>query len=244
MSAADLVALLSVQDLDIAIDQQVHRRRTLPERAELAAIDAEAVSLGQEQSQAEAGRDQIGAREAQVEAELSATEERAASVSKRLYGGEVSASRELQAMAADLDSLKARASDLEDQGLALLEEREPFDARLREIGSRLAALDERREAATDGLAASEAVVDADITELESRRKSAAEGIPDGLLTTYEQLRKRLGGVGAARLIGTHCDGCHLTLSAVEIDRIRHLVSDEIITCEQCSRILVPTGISS
>lgn len=244
MSAADLVALLAVQDLDIAIDQQVHRRRTLPERAELAAIDAEAATLRQEQSEAEAGRDQIAARETQVEAELAATEERAASVSKRLYGGEVSASRELQAMAADVDSLKARASDLEDQALVLLEEREPFDARLGELGSKLAGLDERRDRVTEGLAVAEAAVDSDIAELEGRRKAAADGIPDALLSTYEQLRKRLGGVGAARLIGNHCDGCHLTLSAVEIDRIRHLDSDEIITCEQCSRILVPAGISS
>ena len=65
-----------------------------------------------------------------MEAELAATEERAAAVNRRLYGGEVSASRELQAMAADVEALKARASVLEDQVLELMEEREPLDAQL------------------------------------------------------------------------------------------------------------------
>jgi uncharacterized protein len=60
-----------------------------------------------------------------------------------------------------------------------------------------------------------------------------------LLATYERLRARLGGVGVARLVGTHCDGCHLTLSAVELDRVRHLPDGEVYTCEQCGRILVP-----
>ena len=49
-----------------------------------------------------------------------------------------------------------------------------------------------------------------------------------------------GGTGAARLIGQHCDGCHLELSAVEVERIRAATPDAVVTCEQCGRILVPT----
>ncbi len=64
-------------------------------------------------------------------------------------------------------------------------------------------------------------------------------MPDNLLATYERLRTRLGGIGVARLVGNHCDGCHLALSAVELDHVRHLPEGEVYTCEQCSRILVP-----
>jgi predicted nucleic acid-binding Zn-ribbon protein len=48
----------------------------------------------------------------------------------------------------------------------------------------------------------------------------------------------MGGVGAARLVGDHCDGCHLVLSSVEIERIRRLPPDELTTCPECDRILV------
>ena len=52
------------------------------------------------------------------------------------------------------------------------------------------------------------------------------------------LRSRLGGVAVARLVGKTCQGCHLQLSAVEIDRIRRLDVDELVHCEACGRLLV------
>jgi len=39
-------------------------------------------------------------------------------------------------------------------------------------------------------------------------------------------------------VGDRCDGCHLTLSAVELERLRNLPADEYAACAQCDRILV------
>jgi predicted nucleic acid-binding Zn-ribbon protein len=138
----------------------------------------------------------------------------------------------------DADTLKARASALEDQVLELMEEREPIDARLADLGGRLAALDDRRQTAAAALAAGEAVVDQELGDLDRRRQDVALSIPDDLLATYDRLRARLGGVAVAHLVGNRCDGCHLTVSALELDRMRHLPEDEVATCEQCGRILV------
>jgi uncharacterized protein len=52
------------------------------------------------------------------------------------------------------------------------------------------------------------------------------------------LRHDLGGIAVARLVGTNCGGCHLTLSAVELDRIRHEPGDAVVICEECGRLLV------
>ena len=65
-------------------------------------------------------------------------------------------------------------------------------------------------------------------------------LPPALYERYELLRARLKGTGAARLIGNHCDGCHLELSAGEVERIRATTPDRVATCDQCGRILVPT----
>ena len=59
-----------------------------------------------------------------------------------------------------------------------------------------------------------------------------------MLTEYERLRSTYSGIGVARLIGNRCDGCHLTLPAVEVDRIRHLAADEPVHCTECGRLLV------
>jgi len=73
---------------------------------------------------------------------------------------------------------------------------------------------------------------------EGRRGALASGLPEELAERYETLRSRLGGVGAARLVGDHCGGCHLTLSSVELERLRRLPPDELATCPECDRILV------
>lgn len=230
--------LLALQDIDTAVDRDRHRRAVLPERAEIAAVEQKVAELRRDADSVVAARDEVARRQAAVEEELASTEERAAAVNRRLYSGEVSASRELQAMAADADSLTARASHLEDEVLEILDEREPLDRRVLDLVAEISALAQRREEAAASLAAAEAEVDRDLADLARRRQDAAAPIPSGLMATYEQLRAHLGGVAVARLVGTHCDGCHLTLSATELDRIRHLPPGEYITCEHCGRILV------
>jgi predicted nucleic acid-binding Zn-ribbon protein len=232
------LALLSVADLDVEIDRQRHRRATLPERAELVAIVSELSSLDDARRSVAAERDEVAGRQATLESELAATEHRIREVERRLYGGEVSAARELQAMSADVEGLRARSSDLEDRGLAALEEREPLDAAVDSVDEEIAAHLAQRGAVEQSLAAAEAEVDDRLSDLGAERTAATAQVPAELLERYEQIRRRVGGAGAARLVSGRCDGCHLALPAVEVDRLRHLDPDVMVTCDQCGRILV------
>ena len=63
-------------------------------------------------------------------------------------------------------------------------------------------------------------------------------MPEDLWPEYDRLRAALGGVAVARLVNGTCQGCHLRLSAVEVDRIRKLSPDEPVHCEECGRLLV------
>jgi predicted nucleic acid-binding Zn-ribbon protein len=238
MSAPQYAALLAVQDLDTARDRVRHRRSHHPARTELAACDAADAAAAPRRVAAEARRDEAAGRQAQLEADLAATENRSTEVSKRLYGGEVSASRELQAMAADIEALKRRASDLEDAVLAVLEEREPLDAAVAELDAASAEVASRRAAAQQVLAVAEQELDAELAGLDQQRVAAAEVVPADLLATYDRIRVHLGGIGAAPLVGNHCGGCHLVLPSTELDRVKHAAPDALLTCEQCGRILV------
>ena len=144
-------------------------------------------------------------------------------------------------MAADVGGFRKRASELEDRALVLMEEREPFDKELAELDGQLVELEARQREARTSLAEAEAEVDTDISTLAAQRPKAAGTVPEQLLSAYERLRGRLGGVAVARLVGGRCDGCHLTLSAVELDRIRHESDGTLQFCEQCGRIIVIAG---
>ena len=58
-----------------------------------------------------------------------------------------------------------------------------------------------------------------------------------------RLREQHGGVGAAALRRGQCQGCHLSLTTVEMNRIRAAPPDEVLRCEECRRILVRTDES-
>jgi uncharacterized protein len=106
---------------------------------------------------------------------------------------------------------------------------------LADRGSGLEADIERIGAA---VAAAEAEIDRELGEVAARRNAIAGELDPSLLERYEQLRHDLGGIAVARLVGSNCGGCHLTLSAVELDRIRHEPADTVVLCEECGRLLV------
>jgi hypothetical protein len=144
-------------------------------------------------------------------------------------------------MANDVEGLRRRASELEDRVLGLMEEREPLDKQLAGYDAHLAEFSERAGELSLALQAAEADVDASLSLLQGQRQEAAQGISPELLATYERLRQHQGGVAVARLTGGRCDGCHLTLPAMELDRIRHEAARSLEHCDQCGRILVISG---
>jgi uncharacterized protein len=241
MTAPELGTLLALQDLDTHIDQERHHRAHLPERAELSDLERMAADAGATRAGLAARLDDVVTRQVAAERDLKATEDRAAQVTIRLYGGTVTASRELQAMAGDVEGLRKRASELEDKVLALMEEREPLDSVVAELDKTLADLSQRQNEVGERLAKAEADVDAVLAGLESERLAAVGAVPPPLLGTYDRLRARLSGVAVARLAGGRCDGCHLSLPAMELDRIRHQPPGSLENCEQCGRILVFMG---
>ena len=71
------------------------------------------------------------------------------------------------------------------------------------------------------------------------RLRLSQTFPADLLAEYASLRGGAGGIGVSRLVGSQCGGCHLTLSAMEVARLRKLPDGEIAHCDECGRILVP-----
>jgi len=233
-----LERLLVVQEHDTEADQLRHRLASLPERArldeklaEIAALEKRAAVVGEER--AAVGRDLQ-----RLEDEVATVEARRADTDRKLYGGAVNAARELQALQDELASLKRRQDSLEDDELELMEQAEPLDAELATLAADRAARDEEATALTAALAEAEVAVAADLERVLAEREAAVDGIEAALLDEYARLRGQLGGVAIARLVGTNCGGCHLTLSSVEVDRIRKTPAGAMVHCEECGRILV------
>lgn len=229
--------LLDVQDHDTSIDQLVHRRGHLAARTELDQVMAELAALELTVADLEVGRQELGRNQQRLEDEIASLTAKATQHDKALYGGSISNPRELQAMQDEIAALKRRISQLEDQELEVMEQLEPIDAELADLASTRTALDERGGSLRLQIAEEEVAIDDELAKVRAERDGLAAGIDADLLTEYEELRKRSGGIAIARLVGGSCGGCHLGLSAVEVDRIKKLPPEAPAHCEECGRLL-------
>jgi len=236
----DLEHLLAVQDLDISIMQLQHRRDALVESSGLAAVEAQLAALEVERADAAARRSVLAATQKELEEQIGGISERRSLVEKRMYAATGSSARDLQAMNDEVRHLTERRAELEELELVAMLEQDPIDAELAALHERSAPLETQAAELRVAVAASEVEIDAALAEATGARSVEATLLPAALADRYETLRARLKGTGAARLVGTHCAGCHLELSSGEVEQIRALPPGEVATCEQCGRILVPT----
>jgi predicted nucleic acid-binding Zn-ribbon protein len=235
---SDLERLLDVQAHDTHTDQLRHRRATLPDRERVAAAEADVAKIDQDVARLDSERGELTRTQKRREDEIGSFDERIASVDRTLYGGAVRNPRELQAMQDDLESMRRRRSSIEDEVLELLDQIEPLQKELDRLGTQRATVTQQLDVANDTLVAAEAEIDAQLASVDAERAASVDGLPAELLAEYERLRSVRSGIGVARLVGNRCDGCHLTLSAVELDRIRRADPSELIYCEDCGRLLV------
>lgn len=233
-----LEALLVVQGHDTTIEQLRHRQRTMPERAALGDVEAQVRSLRSRRAEVVARRDEVAARQESLEKTIAASEARVVEIDSRMYSGQVSASRELQAMAAEIDSITQRVSKLLDTALEVMEEREPLDQEIEQIEAAASELAVEEDRLRGAIASNEAALEQELADEQRARGEAGAAVPPELLETYEKIRPRLGGVGAARLEHGTCMGCRLRLPATELDRLKREPPDALVFCEQCGRILV------
>jgi predicted nucleic acid-binding Zn-ribbon protein len=215
-----------------------HRRETLPEIGELAHVEDSTAATEAALAEVGARRDDAARRQARLEDDLASVEARIAEVDRRLYSGTVTIPRELQAMQADRDLMHARQSALEDQVLEAMAELEPLDEEVQALESERLRLDGEGSRLRAAVAEAQAAIDAELATEQGRRAEAAVGLPTDVVSLYERLRTKHGGVGAAPLVGGRCNGCYLTLPATEVDRIKREPPDALVTCDQCGRILV------
>ncbi|MGC5032203.1 zinc ribbon domain-containing protein [Micromonospora sp. DT229] len=233
--------LLDLQAIDTALAQLAHRRRSLPEQAELEALARELSALEDERVRAQVAVDDLDRDIARMEKDVDQVRARKAKNEDRLAAG-TGPARELEALQHELASLNRRQGDLEDAELELMEQRETAQAVLDGVEQRLAEVRERRAATEQRRDESLAEISREEEFKRSARQPLANDLPADLVQLYERIRTDTG-LGAALLYAGRCGGCRLDISGADLARIRKTDPDEVVRCEDCRRIMVRTNES-
>jgi predicted nucleic acid-binding Zn-ribbon protein len=234
--------LLDLQKIDTALTQLEHRRRHLPEHAEVDKLEVELQTMSGERSSAQAEVDDLDRDIRKLETDIDQVRERARRNQTRLTVGKGPA-KELEAIQRELASLVRRQGELEDTELDLMERREAAQNIVEKISGRLDKVTAARDIAVSRKETALATIGEEETKRRAERGPIVLNLPKDFLALYEKIRKSSGGIGAAPLRARRCEGCRLELSGGDLARVRSAAADEVVRCEECSRILIRTGES-
>jgi predicted nucleic acid-binding Zn-ribbon protein len=240
---ADQIRLLEVQALDARIAQLDHRRKNLPEHAELDALGADLAQLRDLLVAAQTEDSDTAREQTKAEQDVDQVRQRAARDQQRLDSGAATSPRDLENLQREIASLAKRQSDLEDVVLEVMERRENAQGRAAELTGRVETAQARTAETEARKAEALQAIDAEGFSVAKEREVLAADLPADLVKLYDKLRGQQGGVGAARLFQKRCEGCRLELNITELNEVRAAPANEVVRCENCRRILVRTADS-
>jgi uncharacterized protein len=234
----DQRALLELQLHDSAVDRLTARRGSLPQDARLTELAQALAIVDQLTAERQGSRTIVRREQARLEDEIDMITRKARSEEDRAASGRVTSPKELTAIQNEVAALKRRKSTLEDVLLERMEQLEALEAELVELADRREGITAEQAEVTEARDSALVKIDRELAVERAAREALIPRVGKELRALYNQIRGRQGGVGAAALVGATCQGCRVSMSAVELAGIRKLPTDKVKRCENCRRILV------
>jgi predicted nucleic acid-binding Zn-ribbon protein len=169
------------------------------------------------------------------ELEMRSLNSKITSVENRLYSGRIKNPKELANLQGEVQYLKRRRGELEDQVLETMIEVEDSEASVTEQRERLAHLEQEWQETQARLSAEQRELMDRLSQLQAKRAKLQRTIEAGDLALYEDLRRRRGGQAVALLEGELCQGCRVTVPTRKAQQARQ--GEELTLCGSCERIL-------
>lgn len=144
--------------------------------------------------------------------------------------------KEYETAMRETDALQKQITAYETQIVEIMEELEGVEKELEERSEEINTLDAKRD---EAVAEFEAVIAKDKTEFDKETKHRATAfatLPAKLATVYDRLSQRSrDGIAVAEVVNGSCSACYVLLRPQVQVNVKK--GDEIITCENCTRIL-------
>lgn len=230
--------LLEIQRVDTETEQLQHRRANLSQRRDLSTARAEQGELQGRIDTVALQRIEVLTRQKRHEDEAAIIEARADVDDNRLYSGEITAIRDLQALQDEIAGLRSRQGMLEERAIEALMEAEELSEQADSLQSRRRALDERVTVLEAELAAAEAAIDEQIVALSGARVACTAAADTTAVTRYERMRQTFGPSTAVPFDPSSGCGCPHQMPAAEVARIKRCAEGEVLDCAECGRLVL------
>jgi uncharacterized protein len=142
---------------------------------------------------------------------------------------------EFQAIGHEIERYENEIRKIEDEELELMVQADKLKAELGAEENKAAALKESISRQMADLEAKSTTLDSRLQELTKERADLAAKIDEDLLSRFERLFASKGDAAVVALEHEVCTGCHMKVTPATAMHVK--VGKEIVSCEQCGRIL-------
>jgi len=146
---------------------------------------------------------------------------------------------EFQAIGHEIERYESEIRKIEDDELELMVEADKVKADLGVEEKKSATVKESVARQTADLEAKSETLQSRLEELTKERAEIAGKIDEDLLSRFERLFKSKGDAVVVALEHEVCTGCHMKVTAQTAHRVK--AGKEIVSCENCGRILYDTA---
>ncbi|MFZ1702590.1 MAG: C4-type zinc ribbon domain-containing protein [Pyrinomonadaceae bacterium] len=144
--------------------------------------------------------------------------------------------KEYETAMRETDSLQKQISGFETKIVEIMDELEGVEKELEERADEINTLDGKRDAALGEFTSAMKADQAEFNKQTTRRAKAFETLPARLASIYDRLAQRSrDGIAVAEVVNNSCSACYVLLRPQVQLNVKK--GDEIITCENCTRIL-------
>jgi predicted nucleic acid-binding Zn-ribbon protein len=229
---AELQQLIALQNLDTTIRKLEKDQEAIPERR--AEIEGEFDQRAFEIRALETRRDEAKHTRAKLEIEVVEQKGRAERAERNLMSSK--RQDEYTAAIREADSARKQISALETQILEQMEQLDQAQAALSERADEIATLNSDREARLKAFDEESKANAERLVTASKEREEVFANLPKPTSNLYSRIKARIrDGVAVAEARNRSCTACFMSLRPQVMAEIRR--GDEIITCDNCGRIL-------
>ena len=152
----------------------------------------------------------------------------------KLY--EVKTNKEYSAVLLEIEEAKQEKAKTEEDILSLMEMQERLGVEIKEAEQRFKNREEQAKQDEATVRKKLGAVEQELSVQRAERQTRAQGLPAGLLASYDRISKARGGVAVAAVTSAAvCGGCRVSIRPQAMQELR--TATGLILCESCGRYL-------
>lgn len=153
-----------------------------------------------------------------------------------LMSGQVRNPKELEALQANLESLRRHRSQVEDQVLEAISQVESLAPQVAEKQGVVGKLEAEWSSGQADLRQEETKLKQHYLLIRKKREAVCAAMQPEMVERYEYMRQRKGGIAIATLDQNTCAACHVSVPTGVISNVRSQ-NTTLVVCPSCGRFL-------